>query len=180
MGLLRCSKCKELKPADDFHRHNKARSRTNRASRCKPCSLDDKRRYYETNREGLIKKVQARTDPHEKREYDRAHNQKPEVRAKRAAQRKAWAIRNADSTRVHNKARSAARRKAPFDAAARDYGLVILRDPCSYCGGLTEHMDHVVPLKLGGDSSWDNLTAACQRCNFQKTDKPLLLFLLNG
>ena len=59
---------------------------------------------------------------------------------------------------------------------ARDSGgpqkaLVFLRDLfiCQYCG---QHfprsqltIDHVVPRKFGGRTRWDNVVAACDRCN---------------
>ncbi len=42
---------------------------------------------------------------------------------------------------------------------------------CQYCGiheDLT--LDHVMPKSRGGKSSWDNLVAACRRCNAKKGD----------
>ena len=48
---------------------------------------------------------------------------------------------------------------------------VFLRDrfSCQYCGcpdNLT--FDHVVPRRLGGQSSWENIVAACSPCNLKK------------
>jgi len=42
---------------------------------------------------------------------------------------------------------------------------------CQYCG-LHEDLtlDHVMPKSRGGKSSWDNLVAACRRCNAKKGD----------
>ena len=43
------------------------------------------------------------------------------------------------------------------------------RNTCLYCGH--EHLDreltrdHVVPKSRGGGDSWDNVVAACRRCN---------------
>ena len=49
---------------------------------------------------------------------------------------------------------------------------VLRRDAhtCQYCGvkGKDLTMDHVVPRSLGGASSWDNVVAACRRCNLKK------------
>jgi 5-methylcytosine-specific restriction endonuclease McrA len=49
---------------------------------------------------------------------------------------------------------------------------VLRRDnyTCQYCG---QHMayltiDHVIPRRLGGKHSWDNLVAACPTCNHRK------------
>lgn len=34
-------------------------------------------------------------------------------------------------------------------------------------------IDHVVPKRLGGGTTWDNVVTACRRCNMRKSDKPL-------
>ncbi len=46
---------------------------------------------------------------------------------------------------------------------------------CQYCGSTSKDMtvDHVVPRRHGGRSSWDNLVTACRRCNMKKGDKLL-------
>lgn len=50
-------------------------------------------------------------------------------------------------------------------------------DPCAYCGAKGEALDHIEPVKLGGDSTYANLTGSCVSCNYSKSDMPLLLFL---
>ena len=45
------------------------------------------------------------------------------------------------------------------------------RDSCQYCGGRAETMDHVVPRSRGGVHSWENVVAACRRCNAVKRDR---------
>lgn len=44
---------------------------------------------------------------------------------------------------------------------------------CQYCGlnGRDLTIDHVVPRRLGGPSSWENLVACCRRCNSRKGDR---------
>ena len=54
---------------------------------------------------------------------------------------------------------------------------VLLRDDylCGYCGRRGERatmtVDHVVPRRQGGRSSWENLVAACSECNARKRDR---------
>jgi hypothetical protein len=49
------------------------------------------------------------------------------------------------------------------------------RNLCLYCGD--EHpdreltRDHVVPRSRGGSDQWDNVVAACRRCNHRKGDR---------
>jgi 5-methylcytosine-specific restriction endonuclease McrA len=61
--------------------------------------------------------------------------------------------------------------------ALRNYMRIIDGDPCSYCGVASDSVDHIIPLSRGGGHSWDNLTAACIRCNSGKFNLPLLQFL---
>ena len=54
---------------------------------------------------------------------------------------------------------------------------VLLRDGhrCLYCGNEFEahqlNYDHVVPRSRGGKTDWDNIVAACYRCNSKKGDR---------
>lgn len=51
----------------------------------------------------------------------------------------------------------------------RDRGL------CLYCGGVFSHSsltrDHVVPRSRGGRDHWENVVAACKRCNHHKGNR---------
>jgi 5-methylcytosine-specific restriction endonuclease McrA len=42
---------------------------------------------------------------------------------------------------------------------------------CAYCKGPAETIDHVFPRSRGGRHSWDNVVAACARCNHHKSDR---------
>jgi 5-methylcytosine-specific restriction endonuclease McrA len=43
---------------------------------------------------------------------------------------------------------------------------------CQYCGNRKElTLDHVLPKSRGGQTTWQNLVAACKRCNSIKGDK---------
>ena len=44
---------------------------------------------------------------------------------------------------------------------------------CQYCGRRMRHLtiDHVVPRRLGGAHTWQNLVAACSACNRRKGGK---------
>lgn len=50
---------------------------------------------------------------------------------------------------------------------------VFLRDAhtCQYCGRAAENVDHVVPRSRGGPHEWENVVAACRRCNTRKRDQ---------
>ena len=49
---------------------------------------------------------------------------------------------------------------------------VFIRDDhtCQYCGRAAENVDHVLPRSRGGAHEWENVVAACRRCNSRKKD----------
>lgn len=54
---------------------------------------------------------------------------------------------------------------------------ILARDnyTCQYCGqkGGELTVDHVLPRRLGGPNTWDNLVCCCRVCNTRKGDKTL-------
>jgi 5-methylcytosine-specific restriction endonuclease McrA len=52
---------------------------------------------------------------------------------------------------------------------------IIRRDNyrCQYCGKKTSTLtiDHVIPKSRGGTDTWDNLVAACVKCNNKKGNR---------
>jgi 5-methylcytosine-specific restriction endonuclease McrA len=42
---------------------------------------------------------------------------------------------------------------------------------CAYCHGPAETIDHVLPRSRGGHHAWENVVAACARCNHTKGDR---------
>ena len=42
---------------------------------------------------------------------------------------------------------------------------------CQYCGELADSIDHVMPRSRGGAHTWENVVAACRRCNLHKSDR---------
>jgi len=60
------------------------------------------------------------------------------------------------------------RHEAPLTRRA-----VFARDEwtCQYCGAAAENLDHVIPRSRGGTHTWDNVVAACRRCNSRKENR---------
>jgi 5-methylcytosine-specific restriction endonuclease McrA len=67
--------------------------------------------------------------------------------------------------------------KRPLPELKLSRRTVFARDnyTCQYCGQASRELtiDHVVPKRHGGLTTWDNLVAACRRCNMKKSDKLL-------
>lgn len=69
------------------------------------------------------------------------------------------------------------RSRYALDAGALEWAKILRNDPCSYCGGVSDSIDHIIPQAQYKDHSWSNLTAACRLCNSSKQDKPLIQWL---
>lgn len=64
--------------------------------------------------------------------------------------------------------------RVPFRAQAPlTRRAIFARDEwtCQYCGAAAENLDHVVPRSRGGTHTWDNIVAACRRCNSRKENR---------
>ncbi|MBC7246515.1 MAG: HNH endonuclease [Actinobacteria bacterium] len=61
----------------------------------------------------------------------------------------------------------------PYRTVSLNRRAVFARDnhTCQYCGGRAESIDHVVPRSRGGEHSWENVVAACRRCNTRKMNR---------
>ncbi len=66
--------------------------------------------------------------------------------------------------RVPYRTRASLTRRAVF---ARDEWI------CQYCGAAAENVDHVHPRSRGGEHAWENVVAACRRCNSWKENRTL-------
>jgi len=71
--------------------------------------------------------------------------------------------------------RSHVRRPVPQLKLSRRSVLARDNYTCQYCGhrGGDLTVDHVIPRRLGGPNTWDNLVACCKKCNTKKGDKTL-------
>lgn len=65
--------------------------------------------------------------------------------------------------------------KRPFAPRKLSKKEIFLRDQytCQYCGKKTQDLtlDHVVPRRQRGPHTWENVVAACPRCNLRKAGR---------
>ena len=65
--------------------------------------------------------------------------------------------------------------KRPFAPRKLSKKEIFLRDQytCQYCGKETQDLtlDHVVPRRQHGAHTWENVVAACSRCNLRKAGR---------
>jgi 5-methylcytosine-specific restriction endonuclease McrA len=167
-----CKKCNKTKSLDEFY--GNATRPDGLQSYCKECSNSASAAYYVANRDKLIAdKNTYRANNHEK------------VRAVQVAWRAAnpdkasaacasWRTANPDVVRTYHQNRRARKRmdggKLSKDLAAKLFKLQKGKCPC--CGkplGSDYHMDHKMPLALGGANEDWNIQLLRKRCNSQKS-----------
>lgn len=65
--------------------------------------------------------------------------------------------------------------KVPYKKIILSRKNILRRDGhrCQFCGrgDVPLTVDHIVPVSRGGEDSWDNLVAACVKCNNRKGDR---------
>jgi len=98
------------------------------------------------------------------RRAELVHGTGSEFRSARAHYPEPSVVRLRHFVRVPRQTRVAITRRSVF---ARD------GHRCQYCGNQAENIDHVVPRSRGGTHTWDNVVAACRRCNAAKEDRLL-------
>lgn len=129
--------------------------------------LEQKREYYEKNKD----KFHAYYESHKEEVRDKNKRYYAENRT----YYRQYANQNRDRYRTHCRNRRARIKKAGGMHTASDIQAQYERQKgrCFYCGkkvGDKYHVDHVVPVALGGHNGPENLVIACPDCNYRKND----------
>lgn len=85
----------------------------------------------------------------------------------------AWWRNNPDKVAARGMRRRARKKAATIYLVTDRDVRKLWNQPCIYCGAKAEHIDHVLPLYLGGTHSIGNLAPACAPCNLSKGKKLL-------
>jgi len=118
---------------------------------------EQSRKYYIKNSD----KVKARVATYRLANYDKARATSDRVQARRRARMTGGTFENIDRNLVFK----------------RDGGR------CHLCGKRVEkawHLDHIIPIALGGAHEYRNVAVACVHCNLSKNRKALGQLLLIG
>lgn len=184
-----CTKCKAEKTKTEFSK-NKSK-KDGLQSYCKSCWLDyrvenlesikeNSREYYKENYESIRAKqkiynsVNADSISAQHREYriENAGRISEYFRKHRAE--------NPSRISANNRNRRAIKRSAEGKHSASDIRTILKnqRGLCANCetklfrsGKKKYHVDHIMPLALGGSNWPANLQCLCPRCNLRKNDK---------
>jgi 5-methylcytosine-specific restriction endonuclease McrA len=104
------------------------------------------------------------------------HNQRPEVRARINAQKRALRAKDPDRFRVYNSTRAARKKQAGGSWTKAEWQALLVQHEsrCLSCGSTSNLCaDHVQPLSKGGSNSISNIQPLCRSCNSRKRDKTI-------
>lgn len=168
--MKKCKKCGETKPIAEFSKDAKARD--GMQSSCKACAAA----YYVANREKLRSanaKWQAE-NPKKRGVSIAKYRAANSVKLKSAAAK--WWEANADKRRIYEHNRRASKREVggKLSKGLSERLFKLQRGKCACCGlplGDDYHLDHIMPLALGGVNADTNMQLLRQSCNNQKYAK---------
>lgn len=184
--LRQCNRCDEIKSTSEFYRHS-ARYPLRRD--CKTCQREANDRWRSVNREADLakKRKRYRERREELLEQQRLYYEKNKGSVKAYQRRYAkenpdkvnalarkYRKANPEAGAVKTRNRRALKRSAPGHHKLSDTRAIFARQGglCAYCrADLTQcikHLDHRMPLALGGSNWPDNLQWLCAPCNLAK------------
>lgn len=188
-----CTRCHETKSLDDFDK-----DRTHKdglSSRCSDCRLayrkatrqqrnEIQRAYRQANREQIAKRARAHREANREQinQQERSYWQ---ANRERIAQRRRAHYQQNQQHLIGQKRVERYRRRARQQATVPQRWIVDhnLGDPlaCWWCGrgllGTTTHIDHVMPIKLGGPAHPNNEVTTCHTCNLRKSASHPLVWI---
>jgi 5-methylcytosine-specific restriction endonuclease McrA len=182
-----CTKCGQTKLRSAFHKQSTAKEGL--TSRCKDCNNEASKGYRESNHEKVLELTKLWKQANSAKVADSRKRWKSEnpISVSKSASRyyrkntakflalhQKWKIANPEKVVMSKAAyRSRKRNAKTFIVIYKDLWH-LKHDPCFYCGGKPEQIDHIIPLSRGGDHSIGNLLPACKKCNTSKNDKTIM------
>lgn len=186
-----CNRCKELKSKIEFHK--KTKSKNGLSSSCKKCCQFYGKEYRLLNKEILAinKRKYVLANPEKKYEANKKWaNENPEKAAyaakkynlnngkeKKAIYNKKYRKNNLTKLAAKSNRRRALKLNAGGTYTVLDINTLLVNQDskCVYCktklileGKGKYHVDHKMPLFLGGSNYPDNLQLLCPFCNHSK------------
>lgn len=174
-----CSKCGETKPVTEFYK--RGGKRNGLQPHCKACNKANATAWYADNAEKVSAASLAWRSANPERHKANANAWAAANKDRRRATIAAWAKANPEACRIKNHNRRARVRE---NGGRLSNGLAakllkLQRGKCACCGvKLTaNHLDHRIPVALGGPNEDWNMQLLCPPCNLQKGAKHPIDFM---
>ena len=176
MNTKTCTKCGTNKPLNDYY--NRKDSKDGKRPECKKCGNAAYKAWGEANQEHHRARARAwrETNRERSRLNDRAYAEANRERTRK--KNRAWQKANPEKIKANLYARRA--RKA--HAVPQQWKRSLCPDHLCYWCGITltpeiTHIDHIMPISLGGQDTPDNTANTCANCNLTKSNTHPLVWL---
>jgi 5-methylcytosine-specific restriction endonuclease McrA len=168
-----CSKCKTIKPITEYPKDNGKWDGL--YPYCKQCKSERDKKVYQKNPKAkyeAVLKYQKRTGIfYQSHPYKQKYYNSPSSKTKKQARDM--------KRRVLKKNANA---KCIISSAVIQEVIKKYNGKCAYCGVTCTsnyHIDHKLPLALGGGNEFENLALSCRHCNLSKGKKTVEQFMRN-
>lgn len=195
MQVKHCPKCKQIKPVEAFAKSNLRK--TGLESYCRLCQKEYRILNADKIRERKRKYYLNNIDDHRERskKYYLQNSEKIKLRSSawyienidRASEsRKLYHSANIDKWRVYGQNRRARKKSSGgiLSIGLKEKLFKLQKGKCACCKSKLikgYHMDHIIPLALGGPNIDTNIQLLCKHCNCSKQDKhPIEFMQLKG
>jgi len=193
--LKECTVCRGVKPLTEFSRRSDRPC--GRLAKCKPCATAATRAWAAANetperRRKKAREYYKRNPTAVKARAKRYRDARPEAKRASAERIRQWCATNPERAKAANlslKLRHPERRRfytanrrarlraqgGQLSSALAQQLFVAQNGLCVYCDGdltaLGYHLDHIMPVSLGGANEDWNIQMTCPTCNRKKCNK---------
>lgn len=185
----KCSKCYEV-----LLEHNSIHRKGKLYSICKPCKNKCDREYSKKNKDKILARVKVwyRENKNHVLEYQKERRKRSEVKKRKLELLHISKQNNPEYWRYKKKRDKHSRRIREADLIPLTKEVILKLEEyniskfntssfvCEYCLSTIDgsyHLDHILPIKLGGNNSLNNLAISCSKCNLCKGSKLLIDYL---
>ena len=169
-----CSKCTTEKPFSEFGKHKQTKD--GYKSRCKICNAEEMRSYYASNSDSVKNSVNLWVSKNKDKHSTYVQKWALENAERKKSSNSLWKKNRKDLVNASIQKRRAAKKNqlgiVSCDIVEKLMGLQ--KCSCINCNKdlrLGYHIDHMMPLSLGGIHSDENLQLLCPTCNIKKHNK---------
>lgn len=176
-GKKRCGHCRQMLPVSMF-RQDKTTA-TGLFSFCRSCASEYAKTHCKDNpyiyKRSQLKYILSGKAKENQRKWRKEH---PGLAS---SYTKKWQAANKDKQRELERKRRARKVSATGSHTVEDINNIIVRqgNRCSVCRVklVKRHIDHIIPLALGGSDDKCNIQILCPKCNMSKGKKDPIEFM---
>lgn len=171
-----CTQCRETKPLDDYY--PSPTSKDGRRPRCRDCTKTIARQWHADNRErSRAAALKWRHDNIEQARSTAIQYRRRNKQRDTELQRQRRQINPDYFKQIYHRRRARINAAVPQRWKRSDCPNHL----CYWCGtelvDTMTHVDHIMPIALGGPATPDNEANTCASCNKRKTDKHPLVWI---